>query len=129
MEEEKMVEVDTVETVEEIREAVNETTVTKEPVGEADGKMEEPAVAEPKQASNALAYIALITGILAIVTLSMFPLAAMAAVVCGLVGERKCEKSGMAKAGAVLGAIGCAMGMVFGFLIGVSPFIAIIMAL
>ena len=84
--------------------AADSTNATADYTYAADGTYE---VVEKK--SNALAIVALVTGILSIVCccsplLSFLP--TVAAIVCGAIGIKKCEKVGMAKAGMILGIVG-----------------------
>lgn len=70
-------------------------------------------VAEKK--GNALAIIALITGILSIVCccLPVFSiLPGIAGIICGALGMKKCEKIGMARVGMILGIVGVVLAVI-----------------
>ncbi len=116
------------EAAEAVEEAKEETVESVEEAKEEKLDSVEEAKAEEFKENPIWAYVALIAGILAVVSCSMFPFAAMAAVVCGLVGEKKCMSRGrMAKTGAVLGAVSCAMGIILGFVISFGPYFALMM--
>lgn len=65
--------------------------------------------------SNALAIVALVTGILSIVCCCspiVSWLTGAAGIVCGVLGMKKCEKIGMARIGMILGIVGVVLGVI-----------------
>ncbi len=68
-----------------------------------------------EQKGNALAIVALITGILSIVCCCspiVSWLTGAAGIVCGVLGMKRCEKIGMARIGMILGIVGVVLGVI-----------------